>query len=288
MDEKKKILVVEGDVILCDVLAIKFKKLGYTVEKAVDAAVAMQKTRATKPDFIVLDILMARKTGIGFFQELKADAALREIPVLITATSEDHDEVRHAHELGAREFLIKPILDPNAVVEKVQGLIALPAQAVPQVTMATAAVASTPVSTPAAAPLGTPASAPVAPAATGKIFILIIEDDKFLRELLVRKLAAEGFDVQNATDATAAFTILAQRKPNIVLLDLILPEVSGFEILDRIKKDPTIADVPVIILSNLGQKEDTDKAMALGAKDFMVKANFTLDEIAAKVRATLA
>jgi CheY-like chemotaxis protein len=112
----------------------------------------------------------------------------------------------------------------------------------------------------------------------------VIEDDKFLRELLVRKLAGEGFDVENAIDAGAAFTILGQRIPSIILCDLILPGIDGFEILGRIKADPKTANVPVVILSNLGQKEDLDRAMALGAKDFMVKANFTLDEIVTKVR----
>ena len=130
------------------------------------------------------------------------------------------------------------------------------------------------------------ASTPVTPTpeASGKKFVVVVEDDKFLRELLVRKLMSEGFDVESAIEASAAFTILAQRTPNIILLDLILPGVDGFEILTRIKADPKLVNVPVIILSNLGQKEDLDRAMTLGAKDFMVKANFTLDEIVAKVQ----
>jgi len=146
----------------------------------------------------------------------------------------------------------------------------------------TTATTDTPVETPLVAPaVETPAAAEVKP------FILVIEDDKFLRELLVKKIAKEGFDVQNAIDAQAAFLILEERKPNIILCDLILPGIDGFEILRRIKADPRIADIPVVILSNLGQKEDLDKATALGAKDFMIKANFTLDEIVAKVRSLL-
>ncbi|OHA78732.1 MAG: hypothetical protein A2V96_02950 [Candidatus Yonathbacteria bacterium RBG_16_43_6] len=119
------------------------------------------------------------------------------------------------------------------------------------------------------------------------MFVLVIEDDKFLRELLVRKLSGEGFEVKNAIDAEIAFAVLAERTPDIILLDLILPGVDGFEILTRIKANPKIANIPVIILSNLGQKDDLEKAMALGAKDFMVKANFTLDEIVAKVHSVV-
>lgn len=277
MSDKKKVMVVEEDVILGDVLAIKLKKLDYAVDKARDGVTALQKIRVEKPDCIVLDILMSRKAGIDFYESLKGDAALRDIPVIVTATSDERDEVKHARELGARDFVIKAVIDPNDVVEKIKQLVAKSPASVAAPQPATATAPS---------PAQAPAAAPSA-AAGAKPFVLVVEDDKFLRELLVRKLASEGFDVKNAVDATAAFAALAERKPAIVLLDLILPEVSGFEILQRIKADPKNKDVPVIILSNLGQKEDTDKAMALGAKDFMVKANFTLDEITAKVRATI-
>lgn len=293
MNDKKKVLVVQEDVILGDVIAIKLKKLDYAVDKTRDLAVAMQKIRAEKPNCIVLDILMSNKGGIELYEQIHADAALRDIPVVITATSGERDEVKHARELGAHEFIIKAVIDPNEVVEKIkQVLSAAPvAPATPgAIGIPTAAVMPPVASAPTTASSAPSAAttAPVATPAGSKTFVLVIEDDKFLRELLVRKLTSEGFDVKNAIDATAAFASLAERKPTIILCDLILPEVSGFEILQRIKADPKTADIPVIILSNLGQKEDTDKAMALGAKDFMVKANFTLDEIVAKIRATIA
>ncbi len=117
-----------------------------------------------------------------------------------------------------------------------------------------------------------------------KISVLLVEDDKFLRELLVRKLISDGFDVRNAGDGKSALLVLAEFKPKIILLDLILPEADGFVILAQIKRDPTLSNIPVIILSNLGQKEDLEKATAMGAKDFMIKSNFTLDEISAKAR----
>ncbi len=288
MDSKKKILVVEEDVILGDVIAIKLKKLDYLVDKARDGESAMQKVRMEKPSCIILDILLSRKTGIDFFAQLKGDATLRDIPVLLTATSEDRDEVKHARELGAREFVIKAVVDPNEVVERIKQIAAAAPTPTPAQPVAPVASTAAPTPTPNVAPTPAPVAGVQTAPAGGKTFVLVIEDDKFLRELLVRKLASEGFDVRNAIDATAAYAALAERKPTIILCDLILPEVSGFEILAKIKGDPATKDIPVIILSNLGQKEDTDKAMALGAKDFMVKANFTLDEIVAKIKATLA
>jgi CheY-like chemotaxis protein len=181
------------------------------------------------------------------------------------------------------------VFDPNEVLEKVERVLSGGGMA-PQgewgvrTQNVTGAGAAETASQVASVIQKAEASSAVVNETSGKIFVLVIEDDKFLRELLVRKLAGEGFDVENAIDAGAAFTILGQRIPSIILCDLILPGIDGFEILGRIKADPKTANVPVVILSNLGQKEDLDRAMALGAKDFMVKANFTLDEIVTKVR----
>ena len=287
MDEKKRIIIVEDDAVLRDVLAEKLQKSGYIVDTAADGIIAMEKIHAVKPDCVLLDILMPRKSGIEVLEDLHADPNLSSIPVIIISNSGQPVEIKRAQELGAREFLIKAVFDPNEVLEKVKKVLAGGTMA-PQgewgvrtqnVTGAGAA------EHPEEKPTVAQAAASVAKAtAEGKAFILVIEDDKFLRELLVRKLSSEGFDVQNAIDAEAAFTILEERKPRVILCDLILPGVDGFEILKRIKADSRIADVPVVILSSLGQKEDLEKAMALGANDFMVKANFTLDEIVTKVR----
>jgi DNA-binding response OmpR family regulator len=118
--------------------------------------------------------------------------------------------------------------------------------------------------------------------------VLVVEDDKFLGTLFVRKLLSEGFDVNHAIDATTAYALLEKSVPEIILLDLILPGEDGFSILGKIKQDDRYKHVPVIVFSNLGQKEDIDRTKQLGAIDFMVKANFTLDEVVTRVRAVLA
>ncbi len=136
----------------------------------------------------------------------------------------------------------------------------------------------------------TPAAPQDAPApaaggdATSKGKILIVEDDKFLREMLVKKLFEAGFDVEPAIDSPSAFENLAKRKPDVILLDLMLPGgEDGFTILGKLRAAEETKETPVIILSNLGQQDDVKKALDLGATDFMVKANFTIDEIAGKL-----
>ena len=117
--------------------------------------------------------------------------------------------------------------------------------------------------------------------------ILVIEDDKFLRELISRKLIGEGFDVLEAVDGEEGIKKIKEGKPDLVLLDLILPSIDGFEILTRVRDDPEVSSIPVIILSNLGQREEVEKGLKLGAIDYLIKAHFTPGEIIEKIKNVL-
>lgn len=117
--------------------------------------------------------------------------------------------------------------------------------------------------------------------------ILIVEDDKFLRELIAQKLIKEGYEASQAIDGEEGIKKIKEEKPDLVLLDLILPGIDGFEVLSRMKEQSTLTAIPVIILSNLGQKEDVEKGLKLGAVDYLIKAHFTPGEIIEKIRNTL-
>ena len=117
--------------------------------------------------------------------------------------------------------------------------------------------------------------------------ILIIEDDKFLRELIVQKLFKEGYAVSEAVDGEEGIKKIREEKPDLVLLDLILPGIDGFEVLSQMKNESGSPVIPVIILSNLGQKEDVEKGLKLGAVDYLIKAHFTPAEIIDKIKAVL-
>ncbi|MBI4101509.1 MAG: response regulator [Candidatus Nealsonbacteria bacterium] len=117
--------------------------------------------------------------------------------------------------------------------------------------------------------------------------ILIVEDDKFLRELMAQKLVREGYDILESVDGEDGLKKVKNEKPDLVLLDLILPSMDGFEVLSRIKEEVPEGAPPVIILSNLGQKEDVEKGLKLGAVDYLIKAHFTPGEIIEKVKNVL-
>ena len=117
--------------------------------------------------------------------------------------------------------------------------------------------------------------------------ILIIEDDKFLRDLMSQKLLHEGFTVKEALDGEEGIKSALEDTPDLILLDLILPRIDGFAVLENMKSEPKLASLPILILSNLGQKEDVTRAMSLGAVDFLIKSNFTLGEVVEKIKAVL-
>ena len=117
--------------------------------------------------------------------------------------------------------------------------------------------------------------------------ILIVEDDKFLRELIVRKLTQEGYNVSEAVEGEQGIKKIKEEKPDLVLLDLILPGIDGFEVLAKAKSDQSVSKIVIIILSNLGQKEDVDRGLAGGAADYLIKAHMTPGEIVEKIKSIL-
>lgn len=112
--------------------------------------------------------------------------------------------------------------------------------------------------------------------------ILLVEDDTFLIDILVQKFKSGGYTVVHAGDGETALKKVHEESPDLIFLDIILPGMNGFEVLKKLKDDDTIGDIPVAFLSNLGQKEDIEKGKRLGAVDFIVKANHSLDEIVKK------
>jgi len=117
--------------------------------------------------------------------------------------------------------------------------------------------------------------------------ILLVEDDPFLSEMYTTKLTADGFEVELASDGKEALKKISATKPDLVLLDIVLPKMDGFEVLETMKKDPAMSQIIVIALTNLGQKEEVEKGLALGADDYIIKAHYTPSEVVNKVRQIL-
>ncbi len=120
-----------------------------------------------------------------------------------------------------------------------------------------------------------------------KPLILVVEDDTRLLRIYEAKLHQQGWDVLTAPDGELGSELALTRHPHIVLLDLMLPKKDGFGVLADLNNDPKSRDVKVLILSNLGQQADIDRGRSLGAKEYMVKSDYSLEAVVAKVRVYL-
>ncbi|MBL7156315.1 MAG: response regulator [Candidatus Pacebacteria bacterium] len=114
--------------------------------------------------------------------------------------------------------------------------------------------------------------------------ILLIEDEEIMIGLLVKKLEDQGYEVEVAIDGEQGMSKIKQFKPDLILLDIVLPKMGGFEIMEKMVEDSELAKIPVIIISNSGQPVDLERAKKLGAKDWLVKTEFDPREVVEKVK----
>ena len=122
-------------------------------------------------------------------------------------------------------------------------------------------------------------------APTGKkTRVLVVEDDRFLQKILLMKFESEGFVTVGASDGEEGLRLARTDKPDLIVLDLILPKVNGFEVPTELKTEAATKAIPVVVLSNLGQDEDIRRVLELGALDFLVKSNHSIMEVVSKVK----
>ncbi len=117
--------------------------------------------------------------------------------------------------------------------------------------------------------------------------ILIVEDDLFLGEIYQKKFEMEGFKVSTANNGEKAVVDIKKKMPDVVLLDILLPKLDGFSVLEQVKADSSTKDIPVILLTNLGQQDDVQRGLEKGAADYLIKTHFKPSEVVDKVRKVL-
>lgn len=264
-ENKYKILILEDEKMLMHLISGKLEKEGFKVDMAFDGEEGWKKIKNSYPDLILLDIIMPKMNGYEVLERMKKENI--NIPVIIISNSGQPVEIEKTREMGAVDYLIKTEFEPAEVLEKVKNYLAKDNK----------------IQQPANEELLKPRQAEGVRKLD--LNVLLVEDDPFLREICSKKLAKEGYAVYEAADGAEALAAVKKIKPHIVLLDVILPTMDGFQILKGIRsdEDKEVSQVPVIMLSNLGQEDDIKRAMDLGASDYLVKAHFTTDEIADRV-----
>ncbi|XOU94413.1 MAG: response regulator [Candidatus Kerfeldbacteria bacterium] len=274
---KGKIVIIEDEVILIDVLSKKLENEGYEVQSAEDGLQGLEVIESFNPDLVLLDIAMPKMNGYEVLASLNEKFGLNNMPpVIIISNSGQPVEIDKARDLGAKDFIIKAQFTPAEVLEKVNKVLGMTKSLNDDIDKKTLGIVEE----------NSSASSGKDPEAR----ILVVEDDQFLRDLLKTKLEKENFEVSTAIDGPGGIEKIGTVLPDIMLLDIILPGMDGFEVLKRVRTNSNVqvAGTPIILLSNLGQEADIEKGRALGADDYLIKSNFTIDEIIEKLRSLLA
>ena len=117
--------------------------------------------------------------------------------------------------------------------------------------------------------------------------ILLVEDDSFLIDIYTTKFREAGFDVESVVDGAEALRKIKEKKPDLVVLDIVLPHQDGWEVIEKIKKEKKLKDIKIIILSNLGQRSEVEKGLRLGAVKYLIKAHYTPTQVLEEVEKVL-
>lgn len=249
--KRKKVLIAEDEKFLGEILLTKFSSVGYATTLARDGAEALEKIRALQPDVVLLDILMPKMDGYQVLEAMANEGLTKTIAVIIISNSGQPVEIDRALKLGARDYLIKVQFNPDEVLAKVRQQLEPPVEK---------------------------------PVAGANKKILMVEDDQFLRELATKKFRLAGYEIVTAADGAEALTLVERENPALILLDIILPGLDGFEVLRTLRTSPPHRHIPVVMLSNLAQESDVARGKKLGAVEYLVKTEFTLDEIVKKIK----
>ncbi|MDP3661649.1 MAG: response regulator [bacterium] len=264
---KQKILIIEDDAFLGSVLMQKLAAADYETRLAGDGVSGLAEIRSWKPDLVLLDIILPKMNGYEVLEEKFKDKDIVNIPVVVISNSGQPVEINRALSLGVKDYLVKAQFDPEEVMVKVRTQLGKGgADAVVSV--------------------GGESATPLTGALKGKK-VLWVEDDTFLSDLIARKLSTQECTMAHAIDGEEALALAASEHPDVILLDILLPGVDGYEVLKRLKANPQTKSIPVILLSNLGQSDDVEKGKTLGAARFLIKATVTLDEIVAEIKSVL-
>lgn len=239
---------MEDEPTLVGIMTSKLEKSGYDVKSSLNGIEGLALIRSERPDMVLLDIVLPGKDGFEILEELNKDRIVPKTPVIVISNSGQPVEIARILKLGVRDYLIKVNFSPTEVINKVELVFASEERRE------------------AAEKKGGPS-------------ILIVEDDVVLVDLLERKFLAEHYRVFRAINVMEARRIVAEQKIDGILLDIILPDVDGFTYLKELKHQEQTKDIPVIIISNLGQREEVERGIAGGALDYIIKANVLPKEI---------
>lgn len=258
------VLIVDADTDFREKIREELYGAGFDVTIVEGGIEAIDAVRTAPPQILIVAIELPDMTGLDVLRTLRGDEDSRVsgVSAIVVSNTGAIEEISEAIKMHISDYLVRQTYHSGDIIAKVRKHMQ----------------SGTDMPSPAQG-YTSQASVPV-----HEMSLMIVEDDKFLRDLAVQKLEKEGIKTFAAMDGEQGIAIATKEIPDVVLLDILLPGIDGFEVLTQIKANPQLVNTTVIMLSNFGQREDIDRAKRLGAEQFLIKASFTLDEIIEEVK----
>ena len=268
MENNKIILAVEDDSLFGGQILEKLKAAGYRPHVVRSGDEGLERIKEQSPALVAVEIALPNGEGYRLIEEKNKSAAISSVPVILFSRNpEVLIDINRAASLNVRDWVKKVPADADSLVQLIVHHF--------QQSQVQAVGAQSPTAI-------MPNSDIKKSALTGRT-VLWVEDDKFLADILTRKFLSVGCNIVRVKSSEEAFAFLDKQVPNVILLDILLPGMNGFDILQKMRMNPGLRSVPAVILSNTSQTSDLEKSKVLGAQKFLVKAAVSLDEIIRQV-----
>ena len=241
---KPLVLVSEDDRPTSEILTINLVNSGYSVAHAYDGIEAVEKAKSLKPFAILLDIMLPKKDGWDVLNELKTDKDTKNIPVIITSIIDNKDL---GFALGATDYLIKPIEKESLI------------HTLSQFTL-------------------------TSKRKKRQVNILLVDDDPIVHKMIGKILADEGFNLVHAYNGEEGLKMSIELKPDLILLDLIMPDIDGFEVAENIKKHPISAQIPIFIITSKDLTVEERLKLSGNIERIIGKKSFSAEELSRSIR----
>lgn len=249
--DKEKILLAESDPIFGAKVNELLKKYGYEVIWTKTGTDTLKSLYNDLPHLVILEVSLPDIDGYSILEKKYAETLLQNIPLFLLSIQGAPLDMRRIPKNSVTEYVLAYHGDPNDVVSRVNSHFGKVFNS---------------------------------PTQTNNKRLLWVEDDKLIGTILGKKLNSSGFDVVHAENGFDALKALEAFVPDAIVLDILLPGMNGFDLLQKIRLDQRFKMVPVMILSNLSKPSDLEKARILGIKKFIVKASSSLEQIVEEVR----
>lgn len=266
----KKILLVEDEEYIADMYKMKFEKHGYETIVAADGEEGLKLAESRKPDLILLDLVLPRLSGFEVLKKLKENKKTKDIKVYIISNLGQNGEINHGFKDGADGYLIKSSLTPSQLVENVGKIFEGKAVGIKRIVSSVAEVKKE-----------------NARIKKKSARALLFEDNEVISEMYKLGLEKAGFEVEVAGNGAWGFKLANEKKFDIILMDMIMPALNGYEAIKKLKASEKTRGVPVIILSNSAQDYEIEGAKKLGAAGYLLKSQITPVKLAREIKKIL-